>query len=398
MSQPLKVSVLFGTGKENPELPEALKEIAGLKFLKQALTPEAFVAQLDGASPDLVLVDLDGMSRVPAWMDRVVSHLPGSRLVVCSQSRDPDFLIGLMKLKVDAFLSLPLNQQELSEVVGKLRLSLEQERLKEPAGSQVVAVTGSKGGVGVTSLATNLAVALAEINPTQVVLVDLARPFPHAGQFLDLKGSHTIRDLLQSVDSLDQVFIQKTVQRHKSALDVLLSTPDDPLSDSCLADTQALKKVIASLRAAYNWILVDLGSWIDVLYATLVREADRVLLVTELSVPDLNNLKRLRGMYYAWNVDDKKVNLVVNRYEKDFTLGLKDLENIFSQPVFATLPSDYASLIDAINQGLSLGEVAPRSRLWRSVRGMAKNLIVQQQQQQDQLSSGAKGFIRRLFR
>lgn len=396
MSQPIKVSVLYGAGTENPELPEALKEFPGVKFLKQALAPETFLAQHEEAAPDVVLLDLDGMSRVPEWVNRVINHLPRSRLVVCSQSRDPDFLIGIMKLKVDAFVSLPLDRQELSEVVERLRLSLEQERLKEPFKSQVVAITGTKGGVGVTSLATNLAVALAEINPAQVVLVDLARPFPHAGQFLDLKGSHSIRDLFQSVDSLDPVFIQKTVQRHKSSLDVLLSTPDDPLGASCLADTQALKKVVSSLRATYNWILVDLGSWIDYLYAALVKEADDVLLVTELSVPDLNNLRRLKGLYYSWDVDDHKVHLVVNRYEKDFTLGLKDLENIFLRPVFATLPSDYASLIDAINQGLPLGEIAPRSKLWRSLRGMAKNLMVQRQQ--DRQSSGAKGFIRRLFR
>jgi pilus assembly protein CpaE len=142
---------------------------------------------------------------------------------------------------------------------------------------------------------------------------------------------------------------------------------------------------------------VDLGSWIDYLYVALVKEADQVLLVTELSVPDLNDLKRLKGMYYSWDVDEHKVNLVVNRYEKDFTLGLKDLENIFLRPVFATLPSDYAELIEAINQGLPLGEIAPRSKLWRGFRSMAKNLIIQNQQQVQQ-SSGAKGFIRRLFR
>ncbi len=396
-SQPIKVSVLHGTGTEKPELPEALKEIPGLKFLKQALTPETFLAQHEETPPDLVLIDLDGMSRVPAWLDGVISHLPRSRLVVCSQSRDPDFLIGLMKLKVAAFLSLPLNRQELSEAVEEARLSLEEERLKDPFKSQIIAVTGTKGGVGVTSIATNLAVALAEINPAQVVLMDLGRPFPHAGQFLDLKGSHTIKDLFHNVDSLDPLFIQKLMQRHKSTLDVVLNNPDDPLSTSCLADTQGLKKILSSLRTTYNWIVVDLGSWIDFLYALVIKEADQVLLVTELSVPDLNDLKRLKGMYYSWDVEEHKVDLVVNRYEKDFTLGLKDLENIFLRPVFATLPSDYATLIDAINQGLPLGEIAPRSKLWRGFRNVAKNLTIQQQREAQQ-SSIAKGFIRRLFR
>jgi pilus assembly protein CpaE len=395
---PLKVSVLFGSGQENPELPEVLRDMAGLKFLKQALSPETFLSQHADTPPDLALVDLDGISRVPDWLEQVIAQFPRTHVVVCSQSRDPDFLISLMKMKVGAFVPLPLDRQELQAVMAQARLALEQEQARAALTSQIVMATGTKGGVGVTSIAANLAVALAERHPTQVVLVDLARPFPHVGQFLDLKGQHTIMDLLHSVDSLDPEFIQKTVHRHKSSLDVLLSSLDDPLGAGSLADAQSLKKVLTALRGSYAWIVVDLGCWIDYLYAALLKEADQVLLVTELSVPDLFGLKRLKGLYTAWDVDEQKLNVVLNRYDKDYTLGLKDLENIFLRPVFATLPSDYAALIDAINQGIPLGEAAPRSRLWRGLKKMANDLVAQGPNQPGQKSSGGKGFLRRLFR
>jgi pilus assembly protein CpaE len=395
---PLKVSVLHGSGKENPELPEVLKDIAGLKFLKEALSPESFLSQHADATPDMVLVDLDGVSRVPDWLEEMVSRLPRSHVVVCSQSRDPDFLISLMKLKVGAFVPLPLDRQELQAVAAQARLALEEEQVRAAQASQIIMVTGTKGGVGVTSIAANLAVALAELNPTQTVLVDLARPFPHVGQFMDLRGQHTIMDLIHSVDSLDSVFIQKTVQRHKSSLDVLLSNIDDPLGAGSMADALSLKKVMGALRGSYNWIVVDLGCWIDYLYAALLKEADQVLVVTELSVPDLFGLKRLKGLYTAWDVDDQKLNMVLNRYDKDYTLNIKDLENIFLRPVFATLPSDYAALIDAINQGIPLAEAAPRSKLWRGIKKLAKDLVAQSPQQPSRQSSGGKGFLRRLFR
>ncbi|MDI6813657.1 MAG: AAA family ATPase [Deltaproteobacteria bacterium] len=394
-SERLRVSILYGAGQEDPRLREVLEGLPNLKFAKQAVDPQVFLTQHAEYTPDLVLVDLDGMTRVPDWLKEVKSHFPRSQFVVCSESRDPDFLIGLMKLKVGAFVPLPLDSGELQETIERLRHSLQQERTEEQAASQIVAVTGTKGGVGITSLAVNLAVALAEVSPGEVVLADLARPFPHVGQFLDLRGSHTVADLIHSADSLDPVFIQKVVQRHKSSLDVLLSDVDNSLDANCISDSQSLKKILAALRNSYNWIVIDIGSWIDVLYASLVKDADHVLLITELSVPDLQNLKRLRAFYYDWDVDDQKISLVVNRYEKDYALGLRDLENIFLKPVSFTLPSDYAALIDAINQGLPLSEVAPRSKLWRGLKGMARDLIDQQKRARQ--SSAKKGLIKRLF-
>ncbi|MBW1991113.1 MAG: AAA family ATPase [Deltaproteobacteria bacterium] len=387
----LRVSILYGAGEEDTRLREVLEELPNLRFIKQALDHQTFLEQHENLSPDLVVVDLDGLNHIPPWLEQIRSRLPKSHLAVCSQSRDPDFLIRVMNLKVDAFIQLPPQVEEVQAMVERLRQTIAQEREADGFRSQLLAVTGTKGGVGVTAVSTNLAVALSERYRNQVILVDLARPFPQAGQFLDLKGTHTIVDLIQGVDSLDALFIQKTVQRHKSSLDVLLGSYEDSVGTGYLADPQTLRKIFGALRESYQWIVIDLGSWIDLLYATVLEEADQILLITELTVPDLQNLKRLKAMFFNWDVDFHTVKVVVNRYAKDFALSLKDVENIFLQPVFATLPSDYNALIEAINQGLSLDAVAPRSKLWRGLQNLARELISRHEGEQP------KGFFRRLL-
>jgi pilus assembly protein CpaE len=219
------------------------------------------------------------------------------------------------------------------------------------------------------------------------------------GQFLDLKSPHTIKDVADSSGSLDPIFFQKIVQKHKSGLDILLGYPNYYLDSRGFPDFPALDKILQNLRSSYQWICLDLGSWLDPLYFRLLQKADQLLLLTQLTVPDLQNLKAIKVLFRELNIEDQKVKIVVNNYTKDYSLGLKDVETIGRQPVFTTIPHDYLTLMEAINQGIPLGEAAPRSKLWRRLLEMAKNLVEEQAQQNAKVKTAAphNGLFHRLF-
>jgi len=397
-SQIINVSVLHGNGTPNPHYREVLAGINDLKFWQEARDPETFLSLYQERPPDLALVDLDGASTFPDWLESLIARLPQTEVMVCSHSRDPDFLIRVMKLRAGGFIPLPLKREEFLGTLERFRAErAEKEKHHEPDDSQILVVTGSKGGVGTTAVATNLAVALAEIMPREVILVDLARPFPQVGQFLDLECRHPIKDLVESADNLDPMFLKKIVQKHKSNLDVLLNHPDYRLESPLVPDLSAMGKIFTALRSSYNWVVVDLGVWLDPFYARVLQEADQILLVTELALPDLQNSKIIKALFRDQNLDDHKVKVIVNRYTKNYALGLKDLENIFFQPVFYTLPSEYLPLIEAINQGEPLGEVAPRSNLWRRLRELAAELEAQRKPETAKHSAARPGLLRRVF-
>ena len=92
-------------------------------------------------------------------------------------------------------------------------------------------------------------------------------------------------DLVNSADNLDQMFVQKIVQKHKSNLDVLLSYPDFHLNANTVPDIGAMGKIFSDLRATYKWVVVDLGIWPDQFYARVLQNAEQILLVTELDLP-----------------------------------------------------------------------------------------------------------------
>ena len=180
MNSLFKICVLDGSGTPDTALRQVLSGMENVKLLWEAQDLETFLAQYRETPPDLVLVDLEEKTQIHDWLEPLLARLPHSQVVVCSKSRDPDFLIPLMTLRPGGFLPLPLNPDELLRHLE--RLATERERPSHPGGSRILAVTSTKGGGGVTSVATNLAIALADILP--------GRSHPHGpGQALPARRS-----------------------------------------------------------------------------------------------------------------------------------------------------------------------------------------------------------------
>ncbi len=394
-SHALTVSILYGTGSVNPAYQELIRSSDTLRLLKEAADPETFMTQHKDATPDLVLVELNGSAEIPGWLAPMVSRLPRSQVLVCSESRNPDFLIRLMKLRVGGFIPLPLHREEFEAAVQQVWA--ERSQRQDAGQGYILAVTGTKGGVGTTSIATNLAVALADLMPGETVLVDLARPYPHVGQFLDLKGTHTIMDLVESVSNLDPVFIKKVIQHYKSNLGVILSQPEFLLESSSQPNIQTMRTIFETLRSCYAWVVVDVGNWLDFYCLQILQQVDQVLLVAELTVPDMQNLKIIEGLFRRSNLDNGKVKVLINRHVKDYTLGLKDLERISMQPPACILPNEFMTMVESINQGVPLEESAPRSKLWRRLKGFAAELEAQRVATQGDQRASKTGFFRKLF-
>jgi pilus assembly protein CpaE len=368
----LKVSLLCGTGAPNPSIPELLKTCAQVQLWGQASELEDLLLQHRGIAPDLVIVDLDGQNTPPGWLPELTRRLPHSAVMVCSQNKDPDFIIQVMRQGVREFSSAPLEQSELEATLERVRVTRKEPVIPETGMGQLVVVTGLKGGVGVTSIAVNLAVCLAEIAPHRVVVADLGRPFPDVAKFLYQDAKANFMDLVENKDHLDLPLVTKILQPNEANFAVLQGCPGFRDLDSM--DPRVLTKTWEILRRMFDWIIVDLGPCLNDIYIKTVQAADIVLLLTELMIPDLQNLKSLWGLYQEYGIDREKMRVVVNRYSKSGGVELRDMERILQKPPFFTLPSDFNALSDSINQGIPLAALAPRSKLCRSLRELSLKL------------------------
>lgn len=368
----LTVSVLFGTGTVCPEIQELLKTIPQLKLLEQTCDPHNFINAHQRVSPDLVLVEMNGEVSVPDWLETLTQSLPHTPVLVCSHSREPDFLIRAMQVGIREFLPLPLAKTDLEAAVARVCVAKKRVPPEDSQQGYVIVVTGHKGGVGTTTLAVNLAVALEELTTDRLALVDLGRPFPDVGNFLDQEATYSISDLVHNLANLDQSFMQRIMQPYGARMSILHGCAD--FKDQEYLEIEALERTFSMLRSLYKYIVVDLGHWLDDLFVKVITEADLVLMLTGLTIPDLRNLKRFWPSLLELHQGQGKIKLVVNRHDKGNGLQLRDLEQITQAPVFDTLPSDYFTLLEALNQGAPLGVSAPRSKLWQKIKQLAERV------------------------
>ncbi len=368
----LTISVLFGTGVQRPEIQKVLESLPHLKLLEQSCLPQEYCSQRPDDVPDLVLVEMDGENQIPGWLEELTDNLPKTPVLLCSHNQEPDFLIRVMQAGVREFLPMPLTRDALEAAVNRVWVSKKRLQSAEDERGQIIVVTGHKGGAGATTVAVNLAVALADLTSDNLALVDLGRPFPDVGNFLDQEATYTIQDLIDNLHSLDQSFLQRIIQPYGHNLFILHGCADFREQDNI--DLDSLEKIFSIMRSHYRYIIVDLSHWLDDFFLHVIMEADLVLMLTGLTVPDLRNLKKLWPALLEMNQERRKFKLVVNRLDKNKALQLKDLEHVVSQSAFETLPSDYEALMEALNQGTPLGTAALRSKLWRNLKNLAQKV------------------------
>jgi len=370
----LTISVVFGTGVQRPEIKKVLDQCPQLKVLDQTSDPQSFVNQHQDISPDVVLVEMNGEKQVPDWLEKLPHEMPHSQVLVCSDNREADFLIRAMQVGIREFLPLPLSQTDLEAALDRVWSARKRlQPVDDNRKGRIIVVTGHKGGAGATTIAVNLAEAMAESVGERLALIDLGRPFPDVGNFLDQESNYSIADLIQNIATLDQSFLQRIMQPYGSKLSILHGTSDFREQDSI--DLESLERIFAILRQMYRIIVIDLSHWLDELFLKVLTEADMTLMLTGLTVPDLRNLKKLWPYIMDLYHDRGKIKIVVNRYDTSNGLQLRDLEPILQQPAYATLPSDYKDLMQCLNQGTPMSTGAPRSRLWRGIKELAAQVL-----------------------
>jgi pilus assembly protein CpaE len=167
--------------------------------------------------------------------------------------------------------------------------------------------------------------------------------------------------------------VLRTMQPHQAGIMLLHGCPKFKGID--LIKPAIMEKVWIKLSPLYEWIIVDLGHWLDEVFFATAKKADRLILLTGQTIPDLHNLRDLLMLFLHRGLKTEKINVIINRYQKGKSVDLKELESIQHQPVFFTLPEDDKSLRDSINHGIPLAEMSPRSKLYRSLRSLAQELI-----------------------
>jgi pilus assembly protein CpaE len=328
---------------------------------------------------------LYGLEQMPDFLLLRVSHLWREELAALllrpAHERPPLLVCGPlderegMRLAMQAgardFLPEPVAAEELLAALGRMLMEV---RGSSGSGGKLIAVMNAKGGSGATLLACNLAQQLSSQGGS-TLLLDLDLQFGSVAHYLDVHPSHSHLDVLQQIDELDSVALRGFCSHFSPTLHVLGGRS----SELCLTQDVRLEQLEALLRLArstYDWVVVDLPRQIDHLTGITLEQADGVYILLQQSLSHLKDANRLvRILRDDLGVQGKRLQVVVNRYNKSAPVSLRDITEALRCTALQTLPNDYAVVSESQNTGVPLQLHAPRAPVTLAMRELCQELL-----------------------
>ena len=306
--------------------------------------------------PDVVFLDLSaGMGSEFLFAQELIKLNPAAHIIACSAKNETnaEFLLQAMRSGIREFLQKPYSRIEVAQLMHRLSQENEVRPTKKVTGGKLICVLGTKGGVGTSTVAVNLAVQLAQIRTKRTLLVDFSRPMGDVTSLLDLKPSFQIRDAVENVKRMDGALLGGLLTPHKSGLQVLAgATRLDDLQD---ASPAAMEKVLEVARQDFDFVVVDFGSYYSPEWRDLLH-ASQILLISEADLPGLAKLHKHLGALANLRVPPERVHLVINRWHRQDEEALAKVENEMKTPVFARLPNNFKQVTEATVRGVPVGK------------------------------------------
>ena len=335
---------------------------------------EFFADVIGQTNPDIGLVSIDHNSeKALELIERLKDEAPDCSVLVVSTSTDGQVILKAMRAGAKEFLTQPLRVEDLAGAIHRIGRQRNGGSSGGVRNSTVIAVSGSTGGVGTTSMAVNVGCALAQRPENSVALVDLDLALGDADVFLDTIPDYTLVDVAQNISRLDFALLKKSLTKHSSGL-YLLPRPIQ-LQDTALITAEDLRRVIGLLKATFSHLIFDLSKSYTEVDMEAMQAADHILLVTQLDLPCLRNVVRLLMSMEEIEGMKDKVRIIVNRVGlENGQISMKKAQETIGREIFKQIPNDYRVMAEVRNNGVPLVDGAPRSSLTQAIVELADSL------------------------
>ncbi len=315
---------------------------------------------------DINMPDMDGISATEA----IRREVPYCQIVILSVQGDPNYMRRAMLAGARDFITKPPTVDELTLAVKRAgRVALE-ERLKTQAAlalqsgargfpipsvptvtyGKIIVVYSPKGGVGCTTLTTNLAVTL-HTDETPVVIVDGDLQFGDVAIFLNLKGKNSIIDLAVRADELDPDVINEVAITHVNSGIKVLAAPNRPEYAENVTGDQ-FSKVLQYLRHLFSYIIVDTCSRLNDITLAAMDIADLMILLTTQEIPSIKSSRLFLDLVDVLKIQRNRILFVMNKYDKRIGITPQKVSESFKLDIAAVIPFEDRVVIPSINRGV----------------------------------------------
>ena len=340
---------------------------------------------------DVVIVDLDTDPEYALDVVESIYAYGSATVIVCSAKANLELAVRCMRAGAREFLTLPLNPATIADALARISIRGTTSHAARRTARKLFVFLGAKGGCGVTTVAANFAVALAQESLQSTLLVDLGTPLGDAALNLGMVTEYSTFNALENTNRLDASFLSTLLAKHPTGLSVLAAPGEFPPSQPGL---EAIDRLMAVARQNFDYVVVDAGSRIDLKDARFLDEFAIIYLITQVGVTELRNSNRMIGQFFA--ARGPRLQIVLNRYTPQALLfDDKQIEKALTRSIDWKIPDDYATARRTQNTATPIAmEDSPISRV---IRRMARKACGLPEEDARKQRSGLFGWVKGAF-
>ncbi|HEY6990624.1 MAG TPA: AAA family ATPase [Bryobacteraceae bacterium] len=319
-------------------------------------------------SHDVVIIDLDtDPERALDLVENVCSVDGSVTVIVHSAHSDQELLVRCMRAGAREFLAEPLAAMRVAESLVRAAARRDESRRHKKALGKLLVFVGSKGGAGVTTIASNVALAIARDSGRKASLIDFDFHLGNAALTLGVTTKFSVADALENVHRLDSDLLSVLVAEHQSGLSVL-AAPDSVLSHR--PEKAGIERLLRTARESFDFVVVDAGSEAPEVYDALFEAATIVYLVTQVGLAELRNTNRFVHRYFSGAAGDK-LEIVLNRFAgRSIEIDEASISKALTRPAKWKVPNDYPAVHRAQNTGIPI--VSEKNTISRAIHEIAQ--------------------------
>lgn len=354
---------------------EKLIEISG-----EADTGPAAVREAIRLKPDIVLMyaDMREMSGFEAC-ERIMAANPSISVILLSPDGGVDKLKRAMTSGAKDFIVMPL---EPNELVSTIRLvykkravfrSVHEEEGKRGGEGRVVGIYSTKGGVGKTTIAFNLAVAMAQRARGRIALADMDFEFGDVAIMADVEPERTFADLMEETGTVESDRLSTLGVAYLDNLDIYAAPPGPEYAEYIAGET--VKGILEGLRRMYDYVLVDTGNDFGDVSLGVLDHADVILMVSPMDIVSAKNVKIGLEIMKSLEYPEGKIELLVNMADERLGVGYADFERIFQKKIRHKIPYERKRIVKAMNRGVTQMGKGGSLKVKKAFERIAKDLM-----------------------
>jgi pilus assembly protein CpaE len=364
VSDKIRVVIVDDIAETREHLTKLLSFESDIEVVGAAASGEEAVDLTGRLQPDILLMDINmpGMDGI-ATTERVSATFPATSIIMMSVQGEADYLRRSMLAGAREFLVKPFSSDELTASIRQvyIREKARRGRMIMPVPGapgpdsrtkkgQIVTLFAPKGGVGRTTLAVNLAVAMAGEQRQTVTLVDGSFQFGDVGVLLNLNPKNkSIIDVVADPTATDEDLVDTTLINHSTGIKVLLAPPSPEMAE--LVTVDQIRRMMNRLRETNDFTVVDLWPHFNDVSLALLDMSDVILTILTLEITNIKNIRLFLEVAEQLGYGDR-LKLVLNRADSAFGIRVADVENSVGRKIDHQVVSDGRTVVYALNRGV----------------------------------------------